>query len=99
MALAVDGPPRPLAGGVELAAYRLVQHVLAATGDGGVRVQPALPARRAAARGGRGAAAAQGDEPLAVVRERVRAHGGRLHVDTTQPGRTLLRAELPAAHA
>ena len=99
VALAVDGPPRPLAGGVELAAYRLVQHVLAATGQGGVRVSLHYRPGALLLEVGAETAAAQGDAPLAVVRERVRAHGGRLDVDTTQPGRTLLRAELPAAHA
>ena len=97
VALDVEGPRRPLVGGVELAAYRLVQHALAAAGRGAVRVR--LRYRADALDLEVGADAGVAPEPLAVVRERVRAHGGRLTVETSEPGGTLLRAELPAARA
>ncbi len=95
--LDVEGPRRPLVGGVELAAYRLVQHALGAAGRGAVRVRLRyLPDALDLEVGAESGVAA---EPLAVVRERVRAHGGRLTVETSEPGGTLLRAELPAARA
>jgi signal transduction histidine kinase len=97
VALDVEGPRRPLVGGVELAAYRLVQHALGAAGRGAVRVR--LRYRADALDLEVGAESGVAAEPLAVVRERVRAHGGRLTVETSEPGGTLLRAELPAARA
>ena len=103
--LEIEGEHRPLAAGVELAAYRTVQHALVAVG--GARDEPAtvqlryLPDHlelevRGLQPGGSAAGAA-----LMAARERVTALGGSFSADTPAPGRRVLRARLPAvpAHA
>ena len=97
VALAVEGERRPLAGGVELAAYRLVQHALDGAGDDPVTVR--LRYAPTALELEVGASRPPGRDPLALVRERVTAHGGRLSVAPGQGGRTVLHVELPAAYA
>jgi signal transduction histidine kinase len=98
--LEVEGERRPLTAGVELAAYRTLQHALAAIGSG--RDQPTsvrlryLPDRlelevRGRQRGGTTAGAA-----LSAARERVLVLGGSFTADTPSPGRRVVRAWLPA---
>jgi signal transduction histidine kinase len=103
--LEVEGESRMLPSGIELAAYRALQHVLAAVGGGDA--EPAvvqlrylpdaleLEVRGFAIPGG-GAHAA-----LAAARERVTAQGGSFSSDQAPPGRRALRARLPvvAVHA
>jgi len=101
VALEIDGERRTLPVGVELAAYRAVQHALVAVRSAGgeaatvaLRYRPdvlELEVRGAPAAGG-GAEAA-----LAAARERVTAHGGTFDAGAPPPGRRVLRAELPVA--
>ena len=98
--LEVEGDHRPLTAGVELAAYRTLQHALAAVG--GSQVERATvrlryrPDRlelevRGLQPGGPTAAAA-----LMAARERVLVLGGSFSADTPSPGRRVVRAWLPA---
>jgi hypothetical protein len=97
--IAIDGTPRMLPPGVELSAYRIVEHLLSALddapgvevrvrfGDDGLGLTVAGPGRR-------GAAAA-----IERARERVRLHHGTLEA-ATRDGRTEVAAWLPLlAHA
>jgi signal transduction histidine kinase len=97
--LAVEGERRTLPGGVELAAYRAIQHALVAVA--GADSEPATVRLRygrealelevrGLARAGGGAEAA-----LAAARERVTAHGGSFSARAPQPGRRILQAQLP----
>ena len=99
--LEVEGEHRPLTAGVELAAYRIVQHGLVAVSsaaDEPVTVALRyLPDRlelevRGLLPDGSAAGAA-----LMAARERVTALGGSFSADTPAPGRRILRARLPAA--
>ena len=99
--LRVEGERRPLPTGVELAAYRVVQHALEAFGvasgeratvslrygdsDLELEVAGATPAGRLET------------SALDAARERVNAHGGAFTATAQAGGRTLLRAELPLA--
>jgi len=96
---AVEGQRRPLPEGVELAAYRAVQHALVAVR--GEEQEPAtvqlryLPAAldlevRGFPIEGSGAIAA-----VAAARERVTAHGGTFSSHSDAPARRVLRAHLP----
>src|SRR5919197_721717 len=96
--LEIEGERRPLPGGIELAAYRVLQHALVAVRGGDA--EPAtiqlryLPgALELEVRGlpteGRGA-----DAALMAARERVVAHGGSFSSDSSL-GRRVLRAHLP----
>jgi signal transduction histidine kinase len=97
--LVVEGEHRPLTAGVELAAYRTVQHALAAVGGGPdkratvqVRYRPdrlELEVRGLTS-GGTAAGAA-----LMAARERVLVLGGSFSADTPSPGRRVVRAWLP----
>lgn len=100
--LEVQGERRPLSAGVELAAYRTLQHALLTVR--GETSEPAsvllryLPAElevevRGPSAGGGIAAAA-----LAAARERVTAHGGSFRTETAGD-RRLLHAQLPAGAA
>ena len=98
--LEVEGEHRPLTAGVELAAYRTVQHALAAVGsaeDEPVTVHVRyLPDRleleiRGRPNTGSGASAA-----LLTARERVLALGGSFSAEMPSAGRQVLRARLPA---
>jgi signal transduction histidine kinase len=101
--LEIEGEHRPLAAGVELAAYRVIQHALVAVG--GVRDEPAtvqvryLPDElelevRGLRPDGSGPRAA-----LLAARERVTALGGSFTAEAPSPGRRVLRARLPAVPA
>jgi signal transduction histidine kinase len=100
-----EGERRPLGAGIELAAYRTLQHALAVVGsdpDPGTRIRVRyLPDRLElevhGARAGGGAASAA----LMAARERVLSLGGTFSADTPSDGLQVLRARLPAvpAHA
>jgi len=101
--LDVDGVRRPLPQGVELAAYRAVQHALVAVrGDAErpatvqLRYLPAaldVEVRGLPIEGG-GAAAA-----IAAARERVTSYGGTFMSNSDSPALRVLRAHLPVAGA
>jgi signal transduction histidine kinase len=101
--LQIDGEHRPLGAGIELAAYRTVQHALIAVGS--ARDDPAtvrlhyFPDRlelevRGVTPDGSAAGAA-----MMAARERVTAIGGNFAAETPAPGRRVLRARLPAVTA
>lgn len=100
--LEVDGDRVPLTTDVELAAYRTLQHALAALHGEPLTIVLRYRADHldvevhGAPVGGVGASAA-----LAAARERVHAHGGTFESVPTDPERHVLRARLPlvAAHA
>ena len=99
--LVVQGQRRPLPSGVELAAYRVVQHALEVTGAGDgepasvrlryrdddleLEVTGATPDGRL------------DESALDAARERVSAHGGVFSATSQAGGMTLVRAELPLA--
>jgi glucose-6-phosphate-specific signal transduction histidine kinase len=98
--LEIDGNQRPLAAGIELTAYRTLQHALLAVA--GTQDRPATVCLRyfpdrlelevdGAPLGNGGAAAA-----LMAARERVLALGGSFSADSPTPERRVLRALLPA---
>jgi signal transduction histidine kinase len=92
----VEGARRPLPAGVELAAYRTVEHALAIlVRPDGVRLRYGDDGLELEIAGARAAGLA-GDEALVAARERVRAHGGHLRLDAEASGRTVLRARIPA---
>jgi hypothetical protein len=103
--LEFEGERRPLGAGIELAAYRTVQHALAvvtgaADRPASIRVRYLPDRLELEVRGSRvagGAAAAA----LMAARERVVALGGSFTADTPAEGLHVLRARLPAvaAHA
>lgn len=101
--LEVEGERRPLPGGVELAAYRAVQHALVAVhgGDG----EPAtvqlryFPGALELVVRGIATEGSSADAALAAARERVMAHGGSFTADTARPRGRVLRAHLPVAAA
>lgn len=97
--LEVDGERRPLPAGVELAAYRAVQHALVTVS--GTDATPATVALRylpdaleLEVRGvpNEGSAAAAA---LVAARERVTTHGGSFSAEMASAGRRVLRAHLP----
>jgi signal transduction histidine kinase len=97
--LAVEGERRPLPGGVELAAYRMVQHALTA-----LRQDETAPARICLRYlpdalelevHGTMAEGTAGEAALAAARERVAAHGGSFSTAPAHTGRPVLRARLP----
>jgi len=98
--LQIKGEHRRLAAGVELAAYRVVQHALVAVSGGrdeptNVRLRYLDDRLDLEVRGllpdGSTAAAA-----LLAARERVTSLGGSFTANTPSPGRRVLRAQLPA---
>jgi hypothetical protein len=101
--LEIEGEHRPLAAGVELAAYRVVQHALVAVG--GVRDEPVTVQVRCLpdeleleVRGLRPDGSAS-EAALLAARERVSALGGSFSAEAPSPGRRALRARLPAVPA
>jgi signal transduction histidine kinase len=104
--LAVDGEPRPLAPGLDLSAYRIVQEGLtnvrkhAAGAPARVTVTWAprelgLEVRDAGAGGDAHAINGTGGHGLVGMRERVRVHGGELHAGPEPDGGFAVRARLP----
>jgi signal transduction histidine kinase len=86
VALAVEGDRRALPGGVEVTAYRIVEHALDGDGPVGVRLRYRADALELEVRGAAGGA-------LAAARERVSAQGGSL-----EASHSVLRARLPVAY-
>jgi signal transduction histidine kinase len=103
--LEVEGERRPLGAGVELAAYRTLQHALAVVG--GAEGRPTrirvryLPDRLELEVQGSRAGGDAARTALIAARERVLAFGGSFSTDTPPDGLQILRARLPAvaAHA
>jgi signal transduction histidine kinase len=103
--LHVDGERRPLPGGLELAAYRVLQHALVAVRGGDD--EPAtielsyLPGALELEVSGLPIEGRGPDVALLAARERVTAHGGSFSADSSPAGRRVLRARLPivAVHA
>jgi signal transduction histidine kinase len=99
--LEVEGERRLLPGGVELAAYRMVQHSLEALGHDAsapvrVRLRYLPEALELEVLGGVADGGAS-EAALAAARERVDAHGGSFTATTAETGGRLLRARLPLA--
>jgi signal transduction histidine kinase len=104
--LDVSGERRPLPAGIELAAYRILEHALAAIGsDGGDAITVVLrfapEALELEVEGAHPHAAVAADGPIAAAREQVAARGGSLSVRSAGAHRTMLHARLPlvAEHA
>lgn len=95
-ALDVRGERRPLPDGVELAAYRTVEHALAAL-DGTARTVRLSYGADALELEVAGEPASDAREVVAAARERVAAHGGRLELEGASAGRTVVHAWLPVA--
>ncbi|MEN3283150.1 MAG: hypothetical protein V7607_4290 [Solirubrobacteraceae bacterium] len=94
VALEVEGERRPLPGGVELAAYRTIQHgldALALDGSTSVRLRYLPDALELEVRGTL-ADGSESEAALAAAGERVAAHGGDFTADR---GEHVLRARLP----
>lgn len=103
--LTVEGERRPLPGGVELAAYRVLQHALVAVrgGDGEAATIELhyLPAALELRVDGFTTDGSSADAALMAARERVTAQGGSFGTEISPAGRRLLWVRLPtaAAHA
>ena len=105
--LAVDGEPRTLAIGVDLAAYRIVQEALtnARKHAGPARAWVTLRYGREALEleiaddGRAGASNAGGGHGLVGMRERVTVYGGELEAGPRAEGGYALRARLPVERA
>jgi hypothetical protein len=94
VALEVEGDRRPLPGGLELAAYRTIQHgldALAPDGSTCVRLRYLPDALELEVRGTL-ADGSESEAALAAARERVAAHGGDFLADR---GQRVVRARLP----
>jgi signal transduction histidine kinase len=101
--LEIEGEHRPLGAGIELAAYRTVQHALAAVGSAGddpatVKLRYLPDGLELEVRGADSDGSAAG-VALIAARERVTAIGGSFTCETPSPGRRLLSARLPAVPA
>jgi signal transduction histidine kinase len=101
--LEVEGDRRELPGGVELAAYRALQHALAAvrSDDGGaatVNLRFLAEALELEVRG-RPTEGGGADVAVMAARERVTAQGGSFSADTLPVGQRVLRARLPVVAA
>ena len=95
--LEVEGGVRPLPGGVELAAYRALQHAVGALrgGDGEralvrLRYLPGALELEVRGRPGSGARAA-----LMAARERIATQGGSFSAEDAAPAGSVVRARLP----
>jgi glucose-6-phosphate-specific signal transduction histidine kinase len=97
--LEIEGEPRPLTAGVELATYRTVQHALltlAAEPEPRATVRLRYePDRLELEVRGRQARGTVADAALMAARERVAALGGTFDAATPAPDRRVLRARLP----
>jgi signal transduction histidine kinase len=101
--LQVDGERRPLPGGLELAAYRVLQHALVAVrGEEG---QPAavelhyLPGALELQVSGPPGDGANARAAVLAARERVASYGGSFSAENSVPGVRVLRVRLPTAVA
>jgi signal transduction histidine kinase len=101
--LQVEGDRRPLPGGVELAAYRVIQHALVAVrGEAGgpatvgLRYLPGALELEVSGPPGDGTNARAA---VLAARERVTSHGGSFSAESSSPGLRVLRARLPTAVA
>ena len=110
VSLSLDGPPRPLPAGAELAAYRVVQESLTNTRKhGGLGAAAAVSLRYEpealllqVTDDGLGAAAAAADEPghgLTGMRERIEMYGGTIEAGPLPGGGYQVIARLPEAGA
>ena len=108
VSLCLDGPPRPLPAGAELAAYRVVQESLTNTRKhGGLGAAAAVSLRYEpdalllqVTDDGLGAAAAAADEPghgLTGMRERIEMYGGTIKAGPLPDGGYQVTARLPEA--
>jgi signal transduction histidine kinase len=101
--LQVDGERRPLPGGVELAAYRVLQHALVAVR--GEEDEPAtvelryLPGALELAVSGPPGDGTSARAAVLAARERVTSYGGSFSAETPVPGLRVLRVHLPTAVA
>jgi signal transduction histidine kinase len=104
----LEGPPRPLPAGAELAAYRVVQESLTNTRKHGGLAAAATVTLRYEPHGlllqvtddGLGAAAAAADEPghgLTGMRERIEMYGGTIQAGPLPGGGYQVTARLPEA--
>ncbi len=105
--LSVEGEPRPLAAGVDLSAYRVVQealtntikHAHASTADVRVRYDDGRVELFVADDGiGPSANGSTDGHGLIGMRERVALYGGELETAARPEGGFLVRASLPAEH-
>jgi signal transduction histidine kinase len=104
--LDVSGERRPLPAGIELAAYRIVEHALTAiSGDGrdaiSVGLRFAADSLEVEVEGACPQAGVVEDRPIAAAREQAAARGGSFSVRPAGADRTTFRARLPlvAEHA
>jgi signal transduction histidine kinase len=98
--LEVSGERRPLPGGVELAAYRTLQHGLVAVGDAPATVAlHYLPETLELEVRGRPGSGSEANLAVVAARERVTAQGGSFFSPSTAPDVRVLRASLPIAVA
>lgn len=99
--LEFEGDRRPLGAGVELAAYRTLQHALAVVGgaaDGPTRIRVRyLPDQLELEIHGWRATGGAASAALMAARERVLALGGSFTADTPTGGQHVLCARLPVA--
>jgi signal transduction histidine kinase len=97
--LAVAGTRRPLPSGVELTAYRALQHALMTVhgaGDDPARIALSYGSGDLALEvSGRAAVGVAAEAAMAAARERIVSHGGSFDADMPL-GRRVLRATLPA---
>lgn len=101
--LEIEGEYRPLGAGIELAAYRTVQHALAAVGTeqhapATVRLRY-LPDHLELEVGGLQPEGSAARAALLAARERVTALGGHFSAEATSPGLRVLRVRLPTVPA
>jgi len=109
VSLTIDGPPRPLSEGAELAAYRVVQESLtntrkhggpAASADVVLAYQPDGLLLQVTDNGLGAAAAADGTgHGLTGMRERVEMYGGTVRAGPLRAGGYQVIARLPSVHA
>jgi signal transduction histidine kinase len=101
--LHLEGERRPLPGGVELAAYRVLQHALVAVGS--EEGEPAtvelryLPGALELEVSGPPGDGTSARAAVLAARERVTSYGGSFSAENSGPGLRVLRAHLPTALA
>ena len=99
--LHLEGERRPLPGGVELAAYRVLQHALVAVG--GEEGEPAtvelryLPGALELEVSGPPGDGSRARAAVLAARERATSYGGSFSAENSGPGMRVLRAHLPTA--